>query len=201
MASQSVQGVQTTSATATITVTNYLNLVLKTVTVGASTLTEGAAADFVAAVSNDATATSLAAAIDALAAYTATAIGPVITITVVATGAAGNATVLSTNSTSAVTLVAFSGGLDTVLASGVIGSSGKAIRIKNIGCKSFSTGTKTTQVLNGTSSSGTEYDFITGTASQAVMHNFVKGLLLPAGCYVVSDTGISTVTVEFEVVG
>ncbi len=127
----------------------------------------------------------------------------VITVTVVTSGAGMNSAVITGSGTSPLgnLHVTFSGGVTVVLASGIIGPSGKAIRIKNVGCKSFSTGTKTTQILNGTTSSGTEYDLLTGTASQAVMHDFVRGLLLPAGCYIVSDTGISTVTVEFEVVG
>jgi len=201
MAFRSISGVQGVSATATITVTNYLNLVTKTVTVGSTVLTEGAAADFLAAISNDATATSLAAAIDGLTGISASANAAVVTITIDATGTAGNLTALSTNSTSAVTLAAFSGGVDQVLASGAIGRSGSAIRLYNINCKSFSSGTKTTQILNGTDSSGTEYDLLTGIASQSILHDYKVGMVLPSGCYIVSGDGVSFVTAEFETIG
>lgn len=62
----------------TITVTNFASLAGDTVTLGASTVTEGV--NWTAATSNDDTATSLAAAIDALAGITATATDNVVTV-------------------------------------------------------------------------------------------------------------------------
>lgn len=63
---------------ATFTVNNYAALAGDTVTIGATTLTEGV--DFTAATSNAVTATALAAAIDALANVTASADGDVVTV-------------------------------------------------------------------------------------------------------------------------
>ena len=67
----------------TLTVVDYTGLAGDTVTVGSTTKTEGA--DWTAATSNGATATSLAAALDAITGVTATAVGSVVTITATTT--------------------------------------------------------------------------------------------------------------------
>lgn len=89
-------------AQGTITITDYAQLALKTVTVNANVLTEGT--NFTAGTSNDATATSLASAINALANVNAAAVGNVITINADAIGTAGNAYNLLTNATAGITL-------------------------------------------------------------------------------------------------
>lgn len=63
----------------TLTVVSYAGLAGDTVTIGTTTLTAGV--EWTAGTSNDATATSLAAAIDALSGVAASAVGPLITVT------------------------------------------------------------------------------------------------------------------------
>ncbi len=63
----------------TLTVVSYAGLAGDTVTIGSTTLTAGV--EWTAGTSNDATATSLAAAIDALSGVAASAVGAVITVT------------------------------------------------------------------------------------------------------------------------
>jgi len=108
-----VEDYQSTYATGTVTIVDYTLLAGKTVTTNAVTKTEGA--DWTAAVSNPATATSLAAALDAIAGVSAVAVGAVVTITADAFGILGNAIGLSTNAAAGAATVsgaALAGGLD-----------------------------------------------------------------------------------------
>lgn len=90
-------------ASGTITITDYTGLASgKTVTVGATTLTEGV--DFSAATDEDTTASSLASAIDGISGYAASADGAVITIIADTPGTAANSAALETNAVSGVTL-------------------------------------------------------------------------------------------------
>jgi hypothetical protein len=104
------------AATGTYTVVDYTQLALDTVTVNGTVLTEGT--EWVAAVSNNATATSLAAAIHALTPVNAAAVGAVITVTAATAGLVGNA--IATLTSDAVNLTVsgatLSGGLDGGLA-------------------------------------------------------------------------------------
>lgn len=95
----------------TATIVDYTSLAGKTVTVGASVLTEGV--DWDAVTSNNATATDLAAAINALPLVNAVAVGAVITITAAAAGLAGNLA-LATNGAAALTVsgATLTGGAD-----------------------------------------------------------------------------------------
>lgn len=108
-----VEDFQSTYATGTVTIVDYTLLAGKTVTTNAVTKTEGA--DWTAAVSNDATATSLAAALDAIAGVSAAAVGAVVTITADAFGILGNAIDLATNAAAGAATVSgafLAGGLD-----------------------------------------------------------------------------------------
>lgn len=91
-----------------------------TVTVNGTALVQGA--DFTAAVDNDTTATSLAAAIDALANVSAAAVGAVVTITADAEGTTANAYNLLTSDVASATVsgATLSGGVngDTVVVDG-----------------------------------------------------------------------------------
>lgn len=100
------------AAASTITITAYASLSGKTFTIGTDVLTEGV--DFTAGTSNNATATSLAAAIDALADVSAAAVGAVVTVTAAAVGRDGNAITLATNATAGYTMpeAHLIGGLD-----------------------------------------------------------------------------------------
>ena len=83
------------AATGTYTVVDYTMLTGATATVAGFVLTEGV--DWTAAVSNNATATSLAAAINALTAVNASAVGALITVVATPAGAAGNSVTLATS--------------------------------------------------------------------------------------------------------
>jgi len=96
------------AATGTATIVDYSALSGATVTVGSTVLTEGV--EWTAATSNEATATSLAAAIHALANVNAAAVGAVVTVTAATAGIAGNSIGLATNGGSDLTLGGLSGG-------------------------------------------------------------------------------------------
>lgn len=82
-------------ARGTITVLDYTKLTGKTITVNATTITEGV--NFTAATSNDATATSIATAVDGIALVNAAAVGAVVTVIADASGVTANSYALTTN--------------------------------------------------------------------------------------------------------
>jgi hypothetical protein len=68
-------------------------------------------------------------------------------------------------------------------ADGLVGKSGKECRVYSVHLVSAS-GTAAQVILkNGTSTSGTAYAQVDGTASKGVTVSFAGGLLFPAGCY------------------
>lgn len=75
-------------------------------------------------------------------------------------------------------------------ADGLVGTSGKPIRIFCIHLVSGAT-LSTTTFKNGTTTGGTAYIQADGIANQAVTLNFAGGLLFPAGCYMDTDANIS----------
>jgi len=79
---------ETGIASGTLTIVSYAGLTGNTVTFNGTVLTEGV--EWTAATSNNATATSLAAAINALAGFSATALGAVVTVVADEAGEAGN---------------------------------------------------------------------------------------------------------------
>jgi hypothetical protein len=101
-----------TAASGQYTVVDYTQLTGATVTVGGTVLTEGV--EWVAATSNNATATSLASAIDALASVSAAAALAVVTVTAESVGTAGNSigTLTSDAVNLTVTGATLSGGVD-----------------------------------------------------------------------------------------
>lgn len=103
------------AATGTVTVVDYTLLAGATLTVAGTALVEGV--DWTAAVSNNATATSLASAINALALVNAAAIGAVITITAATPGSAGNSLALVTTDAVNLTIsgATLSGGADNTV--------------------------------------------------------------------------------------
>ena len=85
-------------------------------------------------------------------------------------------------------------------ADGLVGTSGKPIRIFNIHLVSGSTASTTT-FRDGTSASGTAYFQADGLSSKGANFNFAGGLRFPSGCYMDTDANISycviTYTEEF----
>lgn len=83
-------------------------------------------------------------------------------------------------------------------AAGVVGASGKAVRVFSIVVVSDGTAGVTT-VRNGTSSGGTAYDIITGTVSTgAIRYYGTQGVVFAAGCYIDADAHSVGVTVSFN---
>lgn len=113
-------------ASGTVQVNDYTGLSGETFTIDGNVLTEGV--DWAAATSNDATATSLAAAIDAISGFSASAATDTVTIIYDTRGAAGNSIAMSTSDGTDLTLSGanLSGGNDspsgahTVLVEGVL---------------------------------------------------------------------------------
>jgi len=83
-------------------------------------------------------------------------------------------------------------------AAGVVGASGKPVRVFNITVVSDGTAGVTT-VRSGTSSGGTAWDIITGTISTGVNRNYgTQGRVFPSGCYIDADAHSVGVTVDFN---
>ncbi len=87
-------------------------------------------------------------------------------------------------------------GIQTITADGVIGQSGKPVRVFSIHL--ISAGIPSVlAVHNGTSASGTQILSITGTANTGVTTSFEQGLRFPDGCYVNVDANITNVTFSY----
>lgn len=83
-------------------------------------------------------------------------------------------------------------------ADGVIGASGKRIRV--FSATFLSGGTAGILVLrNGAADTGTVYVQAAGTISRTVTVNFEGGLTFPAGCFFDKDTNTASVVVEYRV--
>ena len=87
-------------------------------------------------------------------------------------------------------------GIQTRTTDGVIGTSGKPIRVFWIHLISGGTAS-VLAVHNGTSASDTQILSLTGTISTGATFNFAGGARFPAGCYVNVDTNISNVTFSY----
>lgn len=85
-------------------------------------------------------------------------------------------------------------GSQNITQDGVIGVSGKPVRVFEFIVRSGSGGGAAIAVYNGTSTGGTKYDDLNGTTSLTVRIPYVGGLLFPAGCYVDVDSNTTYVT-------
>jgi hypothetical protein len=94
------------------------------------------------------------------------------------------------------------GGPVTITADGVIGPSGKPIRVYGISIGSGAGGGGVVEFHNGTSTSGQKYVTASGTASTNVLVANIPaaGLLFPAGLYANVDANTTDVTAWIEVV-
>ena len=81
---------------------------------------------------------------------------------------------------------------------GVIGTSGKKIRVYQVIIRSGAGGGGVVELYNNTSATGTPLDIGNGTASLTVRIPYVGGLLFESGCYVNVDTNTDWVTVIYE---
>ena len=81
-------------------------------------------------------------------------------------------------------------GATRLTADGLVGTSGKPIRVFQIHLVSGAT-LSTTLFKNGTSTGGTSYIQVDGTASKGVTWESKNGVLFPSGCYMDTDANIS----------
>jgi hypothetical protein len=85
-----------------------------------------------------------------------------------------------------------------ITAAGVVGVSGKAVRIFGFTTRSGGGGPGTVTLYNGTSTGGTEkYIFQGNTDSSADKAFGVEGKFFPAGCYADLDANISYVDFDY----
>lgn len=80
---------------------------------------------------------------------------------------------------------------------GVIGTSGKNIRVYGVRLRSGGGGAAEVSLYNGTAASGTPLDIVNGTTSLTASISYPGGLLFPSGCYVDVDTNTTWITVIY----
>lgn len=87
-------------------------------------------------------------------------------------------------------------GVQRVTADIAVGTAGKPIRVFCINL--ISGGSASNLVLyNGTSTGGTAWEQVNGTASQSVTKNYAGGLRFPSGCFADVDGNISFATISY----
>jgi len=94
----------------------------------------------------------------------------------------------------------FNSGSTRLTANGVVGVSGKPVRVYSVTVMSGGTAGKSA-LYNGTAISGTPYIWAAGTANTSQTTNFEGGVLFPSGCYADIDTvgsNTSSLLVEFS---
>ena len=88
-------------------------------------------------------------------------------------------------------------GSQRITADGILGSSGKPLRVYNLTW--LSTGTAGYVGLrNGTTTADDLYYYKDGTASKSYTENFDEGLLFPAGCFCDIDENVLWVVAEIS---
>lgn len=80
---------------------------------------------------------------------------------------------------------------------GVVGVSGKKIRVFAIIVHSGGTG-GVVQLRNGTTTGGTEYDEVNGTADVSTRVSYPGGLFFPDGCFYDEDANVVYSTIIYE---
>lgn len=88
-------------------------------------------------------------------------------------------------------------GSQLITADGVLGVSGKPIRIFSAHVISSGGGAAVVNLKNGTTSSGTEYIRLNGTTSLGTTFDFSQGVRFPGGCFVDVDGSTTSVLFEF----
>lgn len=88
-------------------------------------------------------------------------------------------------------------GSTRLTADGVVGVSGKKIRVYGIVVHSSGTA-GVVQLRNGTTTGGTEYDEINGTIGVSIRVNYPGGLLFPDGCFYDEDANVVYSTIIYE---
>jgi hypothetical protein len=83
---------------------------------------------------------------------------------------------------------------------GVIGTSGKKIRVFDILLRSSGGGASTISIYNGTSASGTLMDVMTTSGASVTLHRPFGnvGMQFPNGCFIDVDGNTAFVNVNYE---
>ena len=90
------------------------------------------------------------------------------------------------------------GGFQKITADGVIGVSGKPIRLFGYTQLSAATGSGLVIFYNGSSASGTELFRRSGTANGTITVDFgASGMFFPAGLYLDIDADVTNVTANY----
>lgn len=88
-------------------------------------------------------------------------------------------------------------GSTKITADGVVGTSGKKIRVYAFIVNADSSGASV-DAYDGTSTGGTKLDVLTGAASVSTRISYPGGLLFNSGCYLDIDAHTNFVTVIYE---
>ncbi len=88
-------------------------------------------------------------------------------------------------------------GTQKVIADGVVGVSGKPVRVFGFIVSADSSGA-VVAVYDGTSTGGTLYDSLVGAASVCTRIAYPGGLFFPDGCYLDIDAHTTYVTVIYQ---
>lgn len=91
-------------------------------------------------------------------------------------------------------------GFQKLTASGVIGTSGKAVALFGYTIRSNANGSASVNLYNGTSTSGTLLEENVVQTDDTVQINFCKGKIFPSGLYVSLDSNTSYVTVWYQLI-
>lgn len=89
-------------------------------------------------------------------------------------------------------------GSQNITADGVIGTSGKKIRVYELIVRAGSGGATVVDVYNGTSSGGTKIDTINAAQSTTTRAVYAGGLYCGSGLYIDVDANTSFVTAIYE---
>jgi hypothetical protein len=87
-------------------------------------------------------------------------------------------------------------GVTRLTADGVVGTSGQKIRVFQIHLVSGGT-LSTTTFKNGTTTGGTAYIQVDGTASKGVTWESKNGILFPNGCFMDTDANITFCAISY----
>ena len=80
---------------------------------------------------------------------------------------------------------------------GVVGTSGKPIRVFNVVLHSATGGGSTTKFCNGTTGAADQWFAIEGIADQDVIVNFAAGIRFPNGCFMDTDGNVEYCTITY----
>jgi hypothetical protein len=168
-------------ATATLTVLDYTALTGQEVTIDGVTFVEGAAADWTASISNDATASSLSGSISTVTNVRSTVLDNIVTLSYNLVGVVGNSATLSLSPQVPGTIEksgdTFSGGSDGIISS-------DPVDITYVSAAAHPTGACTLKLYDGVDSTGTLVISLSCPQAKSSEFKLGKGIRFKNGCFV-----------------